>query len=197
MRISIPTFVIFAVLPLAAGPLTNEERTALLAQLDRSQQVVLAALNGGSEAQWKYKPGADRWSVGECAEHIVTADQAMFAFASGQLLKMPPPADAKKRTDEDVLKPTLDRGTKVKTAEFLEPKGRLADRAAAIEAFRTGRAKIVEYVKTTQDDLRAHGFAGPTGYVDGYQFLLTLSAHGERHAAQIAEVKADAGYPKK
>jgi hypothetical protein len=53
----------------------------------------------------------------------------------------------------------------------------------------------VEYVKSTQDDLRAHGFQGPTGYVDGYQFLLSVAAHCERHAAQIAEVKASAGYP--
>jgi hypothetical protein len=51
-------------------------------------------------------------------------------------------------------------------------------------------AKVVEYVKTLQDDLRAHGIQSPNGYVDGYQFLLSLSAHGERHAQQIAEVKA-------
>jgi hypothetical protein len=51
-------------------------------------------------------------------------------------------------------------------------------------------------VKSTQDDLRAHGFQSPGGYRDGYQMLLTLAGHAERHSQQIAEVKADPKYPK-
>jgi hypothetical protein len=82
-------------------------------------------------------------------------------------------------------------------AEFLEPKGRYATKAEVIEAFQQGRAKIVGFVKSTQEDLRAHGLQSPAGYVDGYQFLLSAAAHGERHAAQISEVKASAGYPSK
>lgn len=182
--------------PLAAGPLTSEERNLLLAQLEKSSKTFLSALEGVSAAQWSFKPGPDRWSVGECAEHVVTADQMMFAFATGQLLKMPAPADAKHRGDQEVLTAAVDRRTKVTTMEFLEPKGRYADKAAVIEAFRKAREPIVEYVRSTQEDLRAHGFQSPNGYVDGYQFLLSLSAHEERHSAQIAEVKADPKYPK-
>ena len=33
--------------------------------------------------------------------------------------------------------------------------------------------------------------------MDAYQAMLMLSAHSERHTAQINEVKAAAGYPKK
>lgn len=189
--------LLLCTLPLSAGPLTAEERSQLLWQLEKSSKIVLASLENVSAEQWVYKPAPERWSIAECAEHIVTADQMMFTFGSQQLLKMAPPADAKTRPDSAVLSSAVDRNLKVKTAEFLEPKGRYADKAAMTEAFQKGRAKIVEFVKTTQDDLRAHGFQSPGGYVDGYQFLLTLSAHGERHAQQIAEVKADAGYPKK
>jgi hypothetical protein len=187
---------VLAALPLAAAPLTASERSLLMAELDRSSRVVLASLEGVGAAQWRFKPGADRWSVAECAEHIVTADQAMASLASGPLLQMAPPPNAVKRSDEAVLKAATDRGTKVKTADFLEPKGRYADKAAVIAAFQKTRARIVEYVKSTQDDLRAHGLQTPAGYVDGYQFLLSLAAHGERHAQQIAEVKADPRYPK-
>jgi hypothetical protein len=196
MRTRLFTLLVLA-LPLLAAPLSTEERRTLLTQLEKSSAVVLEALNGVSETQWNFKPAPERWSIAECAEHIVTADQAMFTFGSQQLLKMNPPAGAVKRDDDAILKTTTDRSTKVKTAEFLEPKGKYADKTAVIDAFQKGRARIAEYVKSTQDDLRAHGFQGPTGYVDAYQFLLTLSAHGERHAQQIAEVKADPGYPKK
>ncbi len=170
-------------LPLAAGPLTTEERTQLLTQLEKSSKIFLASLDGVSEAQWKFKAGADRWSIAECAEHIVTADTAMFAYETQQIVRMAPPADVVKRRDTAIMEMGADRGTKVKTAEFLEPKGSYATRAEVIEAFQKGRAKIVEYVKTTQDDLRGHGLQSPAGYVDAYQFLLSLAAHGERHAA--------------
>jgi hypothetical protein len=197
MKLTIPAAVILAGLPLMAGTLTSEERNFLLTQLEKSSHTVQGALEGVSVSQWKFKPAPDRWSIAECAEHIATADTAMFMFGTSQLLKMSPPADAVRRRDNSVLAATTDRTTKVKTAEFLEPKGKYADKTAVLDAFLKTRALISEYVKSTQEDLRVHGFQGPAGYVDGYQFLLALSAHGERHAAQIAEVKADARYPKK
>ena len=122
----------------------------------------------------------------------------MFTFASQQIMKMPAPDQPPERvSDDSVLASAADRGKKVKTAPFLEPAGRFASRAAVIEAFQKSRAAVVEYVKTTQDELRAHGLQTQTGYRDAYQFLMSLSAHAERHSQQIAEVKADAGYPKK
>jgi hypothetical protein len=32
--------------------------------------------------------------------------------------------------------------------------------------------------------------------LDGYQFILLIAAHSERHTKQILEVKADPNYPK-
>jgi hypothetical protein len=84
---------------------------------------VLVSFDGVSDAQWKFKAGADRWSIGECAKHIVAVVAAMFSIVSQQLLEMPPPANAVKRADSAVLEAGTDRGTKVKTTEFLEPKG--------------------------------------------------------------------------
>jgi hypothetical protein len=42
-----------------------------------------------------------------------------------------------------------------------------------------------------------HHFAplGPLGDLDGYQWLLLLASHTERHVAQMDEVKGQAGYP--
>ena len=34
------------------------------------------------------------------------------------------------------------------------------------------------------------------GVMDGYQWLLLIAAHCERHTAQILEIKAMPGYPK-
>src|SRR5262245_45189718 len=188
--------LLLAVLPLAGATLTQSERETVLTLLTKSSKIVLNSLEGVSDTQWNYKPSGDRWSVQECAEHIAITDEMMFLFASQQLMKIPPPAGAKHQEDAEILRAAVDREHKVKTQPFLEPKGKYPTKAAVIEAFEKTRARIAEYVKTTQDDLRGHGFQGPNGYVDGYQFLLTLAGHAERHSQQIAEVKGTAGYPK-
>ena len=55
----------------------------------------------------------------------------------------------------------------------------------------------MDYVRTTNDDLRDHFGPHPTlGTLDGYQWILLISAHSERHTKQIEEVKADPNFPK-
>jgi hypothetical protein len=51
-------------------------------------------------------------------------------------------------------------------------------------------------VRGSSDNLDHH-FAplGPLGDLDGYQWLLLLASHTDRHVAQMEEVKAQAGYP--
>jgi hypothetical protein len=56
---------------------------------------------------------------------------------------------------------------------------------------------VLDYVRSGQDDLRHHVAQHPAGYtLDGYQWILLLSAHTQRHVAQIEEVKADPSFPK-
>ena len=68
----------------------------------------------------------------------------------------------------------------------------------SIKLFEDKRAGTIEYVKTTQEDLRDHLFDHPVpaiGTLDGYQWILLISGHTRRHTAQILEVKADANFP--
>jgi len=55
----------------------------------------------------------------------------------------------------------------------------------------------MDYVSTTNDDLRDHMGPHPVlGPLDAYQWILLISAHSERHTKQIEEVKADPNFPK-
>ena len=60
--------------PAAETGMTPSERTELLDLLQKSEQELLQAITGLSDEQWAFKPGPDRWSVGEVVEHIVLAD---------------------------------------------------------------------------------------------------------------------------
>ena len=66
--------------------------------------------------------------------------------------------------------------------------------ARFIDGFLTRRAATLQFVRETGKALHHH-FAplGPLGDLDGYQWLLLLASHTERHVAQIEEVKAQAG----
>jgi broad-specificity NMP kinase len=50
-----------------------KERAHLIKLLQDSQKEYLSYVENVSEAQWNWKPGQDRWSVGETAEHILLA----------------------------------------------------------------------------------------------------------------------------
>jgi hypothetical protein len=64
--------------------------------------------------------------------------------------------------------------------------------------FKDSRKNLIDYVKSTQDDLRSHiTLQSPMGALDSYQLILFLSSHTNRHIQQINEVKADPGFPKK
>jgi hypothetical protein len=180
--------------------LTSEEREAALKNLQATHDAFLKSISGLSEKQWKFKPAPDRWSVAEVSEHIALSESMIFGLVQGKI--MAGPATPEKRaevkvTDEQILQKVPDRSRKAQAPEFLKPTGKWANRDEVTKAFEDARKATMEYVKTTQDDLRDHFGPHPLlGPLDGYQWILLISAHSERHTKQIEEVKADPNFPK-
>ena len=81
--------------------------------------------------------------------------------------------------------------------ERSRPVGRYATLEDAKKDFETHRANTIAWLQSSTDDLRAKVVDHPlAGTVDGVQLLLLMIGHPERHAAQIAEIKAHSGYPR-
>ena len=183
----------------AEGSMTAEERSFLLDQLETSKKNMIASIQGVSPAQWSFKPAPAVWSVQECAEHIILAEDYIFG-GSQQLLKtpaVPRPAASNSDVDHKLVAGVQDRSNKVKAPEPLVPGAKFATPEDAIREFTARRDKTIAYVKSTNDDLRVHVGPGPAGPMDAYQGLLLLASHSARHTAQIREVQANSGYPKK
>src|SRR5262245_26935128 len=70
-----------------AGEVTDADRKALLAHLERTEQQFLASIQGLSEAQWKWKAAPDRWSVAEVAEHITVSENTLRGMVADQVMK--------------------------------------------------------------------------------------------------------------
>jgi len=198
-------WIVVAVLAAApaasAGPLTKQERKDLIQHLKKTEKLLKDATKGLSPAQWSYKASPERWSVQDCLEHLTLTEDFLRNRVQNDILKTPAtPVDpaAAKQTDAFVLKVIPDRSNKATAPEPLRPSGKWASPQEMLKEFDARRKATIEYVRTTQDDLRAHKADAPIGRpMDGYQWLLLISAHTERHTAQALEVMASPSYPKK
>jgi DinB superfamily len=194
-------FLIFACAPLvfaADGSMTSVERSYLLDLLETSKKGVLASIQGLSDAQWKYKPAPTVWSVQECAEHIILAEDYIFG-SSQQVLKAPAvqrPETSNAEADHKLVAMIQDRSQKATAPEPIVPSAKYATAAEAAREFTARRDKTIAYVKSTNDDLRVHAAPGPVGTMDAYQLLLLLGSHSVRHTLQIKEVQSNTAYPK-
>lgn len=182
------------------GAMTAQERDLLVDLLVSTQERLIAATEGLTAAQWAFVPGPDRWSIAECAEHLALSEQALLGIVRGQILESPATresAAAARGRDGVVVAAMRDRSNRMKTFDFLVPQTVAPSSSAFVEAFVPRREATIQYVREAIDDLHHH-FAplGPLGNLDGYQWLLLLASHTERHVAQMDEVKAEPGYPR-
>jgi hypothetical protein len=181
----------------AAGQnITQQEREQALRYLSESRSGVVDAVKGLSEAQWKFKPAPDRWSVAEVVEHLALIEDILTQNILGNIEKAPAPSadrDAK-QVDATVVAKVLDRSTKFQAPPQAIPSGRWAP-SEALQLFLSGRTQTVALLKGTPD-LRQHSIDHPVfGPLDGYEWVLAVAAHSARHTKQILEVKADPNFP--
>jgi DinB family protein len=192
-------FLLCMFAPAFAEPLKQGERDRALSELYASRKLFLDSVAGLSDAQWNFKPAPEVWSIAECAEHITLSEDLLMGVIQ-KALQGPAAPDKKaevKGKDEAILKQVPDRSQKFKAPEALVPTHRWPTQQALIERFKESRDHTLDYVRSTQDDLRSHFTPHPVmGTLDAYQWLLLLSAHTQRHTAQLNEVKQNPGFPK-
>jgi len=181
-----------------AQSLTAADREKAIQYLEQTRSGVIAATKGLSDAQMKFKSAPDRWSIAETLEHITLAEDYLFANVTHNIMKAQagPGGRDTAKLDALILSAVPDRSQKRQAPGPLVPSGRWSP-AEALAHFEQSRAKTIAFLKSTPD-LREHvssdnPFQQP---MDAYQWMLFISAHGERHTKQIAEVKADPNFPK-
>jgi uncharacterized damage-inducible protein DinB len=181
-------------------PLTAQEREFALQQFQTTRDNFLKSIAGLSQKQWTFKPAPDRWSVAEVAEHIAISESTIFGLVQKRVMESPAAPEKREQVkgkDQVILERLPDRSHKAQAPEILRPTGRWATEGDLTKAFEESRKTTMDYIRTTNDDLRDHFFDHPVfGTLDGYQWLLLISGHSARHTEQIEEVKADPNFPK-
>jgi hypothetical protein len=180
-----------------AQEVSQAEKEKALQYLESTRKGVMEATKGLSDAQWNFKPGPDRWSIAQVTEHIAAAEDYIRGMVAEKLMSAPavPGRDVKK-TDDAVLAMIPDRSQKAQAPEPLVPTNRFGSPDGSLKHFLESRSTTEQFLKTTSG-LRDHAVDSPLGMkLDGYEFVLLIAAHSERHTKQILEVKADPNYPK-
>src|SRR5690242_12045105 len=183
--------------PLLAAPMSAEDREHLLVHFEMTTQMVAEQVRGLSPAQLEYKASPDRWSIREVVSHLAVAEPDYWRDLQSSLKAAPDMKDKKSSaTDADILWYGIDRVQHTKTGGGHEKVDTYKDLGEALGKFQTLRATMIEYIKTTNDDMRAHSF-GNRQPIDCWQWMLEISTHAERHIQQIREVKNDPNFPRK
>jgi hypothetical protein len=155
-------------------------------------------ITGLSEAQWRFKPAPERWSIADVSEHLILTEDLLLAYVKKGLSQPvnAPGRRGNREQDAKVYAAWTDRSKKAEAPKPLVPTGKWPTPEAAAREFNARREVTAEFVRTTQEDLR--GRVSKQGEEEGdlYNLLLGIAAHAERHVQQIAEVKADPKYPK-
>lgn len=173
--------------------------------LERSRNRVLTVTEGLSEAQLRFKPAPDRWSIAENLEHVVIVQERILGPVREQLHQAAalPPGTDRRQIEAIVLERVPDRSMKAKAPAPIEPTGSWT-LAETLERYTRNSSQLVEWLESTPD-LREHALEsaplkfltnGAFTMMDGYQLILTAAGHEERHVRQIEEVKADPEYPR-
>ena len=177
-----------------AASLNTLERQRLVAHLEMTESWLADEVSGLSAAQFQFRPAPGAWSILEVVDHLVVAGPIYWQDLRNAM-KAPPGGQQRSGTDANVLWYGIDRTQRQKAVAAEEPKGQLRDVRAGLDAFRKLRARMLEYARTTNDDLRGHVVEREAS--DAYQWFLLISTHAQRHILQIREIKADPKFPKK
>ena len=183
--------------PLFAAPMSTEDREHLLVHFEMTTQMLAEQVRGLSPKQLEYKASPDRWSIREVVSHLAVAEPDYWRDLQKALKASPDMKDKKSTaTDADILWYGIDRVVHTKTGGGHEKVETYKDLGDALGKFQALRATMIEYIKTTDVDMRAHSF-GNQEVIDCWQWMLEISTHAERHIQQVREIKNDLNFPRK
>ena len=176
----------------AAAPLTEMERQRLVAHLEMTASWLIDEVSDLTPAQLAFRRAPDAWTILEVLDHLLVVGPIYWQDLQNALKA--PGTRKSMASDADILWYGIDRTNRETAIPSEIPKG-LPDPRAGLDTYRKLHARLLQYVRTTDDDLRSR-------YVDrqacdAYQWALLISTHEQRHILQIREIKADPRFPAK
>ncbi|HVS12333.1 MAG TPA: DinB family protein [Thermoanaerobaculia bacterium] len=179
--------------------LTAEERAQFDRWLVESEETFLALIEGAEGEAWSWKPAPERWSVAECAEHIVKTEAALLSTGREALAGEPDPEwESKTAGKADFIAQVMpDRTGRAQAPQEVRPQGGVS-KEELIATFRAQRAELAALIADEALELKRYTQEHPFpvfGTLNAHQWLIYVPLHTIRHSKQIREVQETPGYP--
>ena len=176
----------------AQAQMTGLERQRLLSHMEMTAQWLEDEVSGLTDAQLTFRPTSTSWSILDVLDHLVVVGPIYWKDLQNARPAAPGPVGM--MNDADVLWYGIDRTNRETAIAPEQPSRKLLDLQAGLKAYRTQHAQLVQYLKTTKDDLRRRFVERQNS--DAYQWALLISTHEQRHIMQVREIKQHPKYPK-
>ena len=148
---------------LNAAPMSKPERQHVVAHLELTESWLADEVSNLSPAQLTYRYAPGKWTILDVVEHLTLAEP-MYWSGLQKSMKETSSKPKQPSNDADMLWYGIDRTERQKTQAVEEPAGKLKDAQQGLASFRKLRATILDYARSTYEDLRGHVF---TGVIDG------------------------------
>lgn len=174
--------------------------------LEETRDGVVEAVGDLTPAQWRFRPAPDRWSIADVMEHLALLEELFHDRIVPRLRQGAAglPDRDPERMDALVLAWEPDPASKVvipgrvslgEAPPPLQPT-RLWNPAESVDRFHAQRAQTAALLDEFAVDGRLRAVDHPAiGPLDGYQWVLFLAAHSERHTRQIEGIRAHPRFP--
>lgn len=175
---------------------TESDRKYLIENLERTKLEIIKETQSLTAAQWSFKADSTKWSIAQVLEHLglyerIFAQEAdiMLSSAPDQLL------DSISRPDSTYVKWMSDPSPH-KAEWNAEPLGFMQG-ADNLTFFLFGRNHIIDFIKNTSYDLKAHFTYrwGDEKRRSIHALMVVHFGHTDRHLQQISRIKAAPDFP--
>jgi hypothetical protein len=169
---------------------TETDRKYLLDSLIITRDALIKETENLTEAQWNFKESPDRWSIKEVTEHIAIWELLLLHEVNKAKGGGPHPEWISK-PDSVYFNFILEEKPHI-SVDYTRPLG-LNSGNNNMAWFLKMRNQSIEYLKTTQEDLRTFHLNQERPNI--HQVYIYIFGHVERHLRQIKKIKANINYP--
>ncbi len=179
--------------------LTQKERKTAITLLKNSRAEILKSVEGLDTKQLRYKASPDQLSI---EDYIFFTVQSEMKYHEEMKNSMKKPCNPEKRSS---VKYTDDQARTLGSDDLQVnhissvsatpvPFRRTVD---ALVKFQSLRQEHIRYMRTSTEDMRNHVVNTQKGWMDSYQYMLTLAAQTNSIAGQINQIRSSPGFPVK
>ncbi len=144
---------------------------------------------------WRKRPDSLSWSIVQISDHILKAELAVYGQLSNgkqTIDSESKPNEANREMDKMIIRLATDRSVKMQSPESILPGDSWETPEEYLKSFDETRDATISFLKGVKFPLRDYSahFAPMNQPIDGYQWILVIAAHTQRHIGQIEELLA-------